>query len=274
MQQYRPGQRRSLRSGLAALALLGAVGLVAGSGAPAAAQQVVGEVRDASGRAVGQAYIGLLDEEQELVAATLARDDGSFVLTAPGPGWFYLTIRQIGYRTLFDGLYELREGRRLEIEAVMHPMAVALDSLEVSVRGEVSRLEMVGFYERQDRGFGHFMVREEIMATGGRYLAHALQRLPRVTVLEPRPSLGRFDGLQNPELYIRSGGQRCDPAFYLDGVRTATLGGPLRPDDFVDIEHVEAVEVYTGMSQAPLQYSEPGACAVVLVWTHHTPPIR
>ncbi|HZD03394.1 MAG TPA: Plug domain-containing protein, partial [Longimicrobiales bacterium] len=194
-----------------------------------------------------------------------------FVLDAPGAGSYYLAVRQAGWQTLFDGPYDLGRGSPLEVEAVMHPLPFAMDSVLVRVEGKVGRLAAVGFYERQRRGFGRFLEREEIEATAGRHLTDALRRLPRVAVVDPRPVLGRPDGLLNPQLYIRTGGELCTPTLYLDGIAVATRDGPLRPDDYLTPGDVEAVEVYAGPSEMPAQYSPYGACAVVLVWSRHTP---
>ena len=66
---------------------------------------------------------------------------------------------------------------------------------------------------------------------------------------------------------------QCTPTLYLDGA-VVLMGGsvarrPLRPDDYVTPDMLEAIEVFTGAAQAPIQYMPIAGCGVMLFWTRH-----
>ena len=44
---------------------------------------------------------------------------------------------------------------------------------------------------------------------------------------------------------------------------------PVRPDDWVVPEDVEAVEVYPGPASVPIQFQALAECGVLLIWTRH-----
>ena len=239
----------------------------------AGAQHAEGVVRDETGVPISHVYVTLLDEAQKLAAAALTVKDGSFTIHAPSSGAYHLRVARIGYRTLVDGPYRITRGDPLEVSVVMHPLPLGLEPLEVTVEGGVARLAAVGYYERKEAGFGHFVEREEIHRTGPMRLTDVLRRLPRVFV-----SQSPAGGL-NPALLLRGGGAGpCSPTLYVDGVVVAQGGGarwrPVRPDDWVVPEDVEAVEVYPGPASVPVRFQALAECGVLLIWTRHASPNR
>lgn len=238
--------------------------------AAAGAQHAQGVVEDTDGRPINEVYVTLLDESQKLVAAALSSDDGSFRIAAPSSGAYYLRLARIGYLTLFDGPYRVTRRDPLEARVVMHTLPVRMDPLEVSVSSRVERLAAVGFYERKEAGFGHFLEREEILRTAPMHLTDVLRRLPRMYVIEPPP------GQLNPGLLVRGGAEGyCPPTVYLDGVVAAQGGGgggpPVYPDDWLIPEDVEAVELYTGPASVPVRFGALAECGVLMIWTRHQP---
>lgn len=239
----------------------------------ARAQHAEGVVRDETGLPISHAYVTLLDEAQKLAAAALTGEDGSFTIHAPSSGVYYLRVARIGYRTLVDGPYRITSGDPLEVSVVIHPLPLGLEPLEVTVEAEVARLAAVGYYERKEVGFGYFVEREEIRRTGPMLLTDILRRLPGVSVSWSSPT-----GL-NPALLMRGGGAgACSPTLYIDGVIVARGGGarqrPVRPDDWVVPEDVEAVEVYPGLASVPIRFQALAECGVLLIWTRHAPLAR
>ncbi len=55
----------------------------------------------------------------------------------------------------------------------------------------------------------------------------------------------------------------CTPIVVLDGLR---LGNPIRIDDILTVNEVEALEVYQG-SETPIQYTNITTCGVIMLWT-------
>lgn len=272
-----PGAARTVGALLALAAQAVAPGVPAAPAGPLAAQSVEGVVRDAQERPLQAAYVALLDEDRESVSTTETDEEGRFEIRAPTPGSYYVYVNRLGYRSLVDGTFTLREGEPLEVWVVMHPEPIPMEGVTGAVEGRVQRLASVGFYERKEAGFGHFIEREELRRRIGNYVTDAFRSVPRMAVHEPRPSLVGAGELVHPRLMVRQGGRTCSPTFYVDGAevhRGGANSGPLRPDDFLHPEDLEAVEIYTGAASVPLQYQARSPCGLVLVWTRHTPRIR
>jgi hypothetical protein len=244
--------------------------------APAlAGQEVRGKVVDAeSAEPVVLAYVGLLAPGRELVVASLAGSDGSFSVRAPAPGSYFLYVTRTGYRAVLDGLFELGEDGLIEVAIGMTLAPVVLGPVVVGVEGRARDLRTVGYYERRDRGLGHFIEREEIQRTAIDDLTDAMRGIPSLVVETPAPSLLIPVGVLNPRVLVRSGTGTCTPALYVDGVVVAfgsrsrlDAGMTVRPDDFVDPSDVEAVEIYTSPAETPPEYESTGGCGVLLIWT-------
>jgi len=236
---------------------------------PAPAQTIRGRVVDSvSGEPVTLAYVGLLTDGQDLAVAALAGSDGDFTLRAPSAGSYFLYVARTGYRPLIEGVFELGADGVLEIRVGLKAVPIALEPLVVVAERDKSPLERVGFYERAGLGLGRFLIREEIERTAIDKLADAFRNIPRLHVITP-PLLG-FRAMQNPELRIQRGSESCSPTLYVDGAIVAfggRSGRPVRPDDYASPGDVEAIEVYLGPSQVPIQFEAIDGCGVVLIWT-------
>jgi hypothetical protein len=237
------------------------------------AQVIRGTIVDSETREpVVLAYVGLLAPGRELVVAGLAEFDGTFSLEAPQEGSYFLYVDRTGYRPILDGLFELGAGGELELSIGMRPEPVELTPLVVGVEGGVADLSAVGFYERRDRGFGHFIERETIERVAVDNLTDALRNIPRLQVTTPAPSAVAPTQVLSPQIFVRYGTEYCSPTLYIDG-RPVVFGTTqatrraVRPDDFVDPSEVEAVEVYTSPADTPLVYENTGGCGVVVIWT-------
>jgi hypothetical protein len=60
----------------------------------------------------------------------------------------------------------------------------------------------------------------------------------------------------------------CAPAVFLDGIlmEGAAQAGGL--DRIVQPSEIQGMEIYTGITRVPLQYSTPGSrCGVIVLWT-------
>jgi hypothetical protein len=248
--------------------------LVAAFPVTVSAQSVEGEVLDQRQRPVTGVYVGLFDGERNLVASSTSDGRGLFTVTARETGDYFVYMTRIGYRSLYDGPFELTEGQVLELFAVIHPFPIAVEGLDVDIPiGVVPRLKAVGFYERKARGFGHFIEREDIEKYEHGFLTDILRRVPRVDVSDRAPTGTSFRDLRSPELVFTAGGRYCVPAAFMDGVMVSAGGrfatATLYPDDHARPSDVEAIEVYTSPAQSPTQYQPIGGCGVLLIWTRH-----
>lgn len=231
------------------------------------AQEVRGEVLDKVRRPVAGAYIGLFDEDRNLVAAGFADEKGDFSITAPEEGTYFVLMSRIGYRSLYDGPFELVDDGALRLFAVMHPFPLAIDGLEIEVDGAVARLVEVGFYERRARGFGYFLERDELGDHAGGTLTEWFRRIPVVDVIESVSS--RLPGER--ALVMSRNGRSCEPTLYVDG-RLTGHGGEGPPPPISPYEpwvpgDLQAVEVYTTISGRPIEFQVVGSCGLVLLWT-------
>lgn len=247
--------------------------LVTAFPAAASGQSVAGEVLDERQRPVSGVYVGLFDDQRDLVASSTSDGRGLFTVAARETGDYFIYLTRLGYRSLYDGPFELEEGEVLELVAIMHPFPIAVEGLDVDVPiGAVPRLEAVGFYERKARGFGHFIEREEIEKHENGFLTDILRRLPRVEVSQWAPRGTSLHDLRSPRLVFRTGGGYCVPSLFMDGVMRSAGGGfnrALYPDEHARTPDVEAMEVYTSRAQSPAQYQPIGGCGVLLIWTRH-----
>ena len=104
---------------------------------PAGAQTVQGRAVDRdTQQPVGDASVVLVDAEGDAVATGRTRADGSFRLTAPGPGEYRLTASRIGYRTMLSAAVPLAAGQVVDVEARISPSPVALDTTTVRVAAQ------------------------------------------------------------------------------------------------------------------------------------------
>ncbi len=236
----------------------------------AGAQTVRGRVIDSvSGDPITLAYVGLLTEGQNLAVAALASTDGRFTLRAPIGGSYFLYVARTGYRSLMEGVFELGDDGVFEMQVGLKPVPIAIEPLLVVAERDKTLLERVGFYERAALGSGHYLIREQIERTAIDKVTDAFRNIPRLQVVATRPLLGS-GAMQNPELRVQRGSGSCSPTLYLDGAIVAFGGrsGPaVRPDDYLVPGDIEAIELYLGASQVPVQFNAIDDCGVVLIWT-------
>lgn len=240
-----------------------------------AAQEVRGEVIDKLRRPVSGAYIGIFDEERNLVVGGVADEDGVFSVTAPEEGTYYVLMSRIGYRSLYDGPFDLVDEGALELFAVMHPFPIAVDGLDIEVEAAEARLVEVGFYERQAKGFGYFLEREDLEQYTNRTLNEAFRKIPGVRIAGSTPPGISGPGAIRPgALVMTRNGGLCSPTVYIDGTLAGHGGNwagmPIRPDERLMAGDLEAVEVYTTTAGQPLEFQASGGCGLVLIWSRHT----
>ncbi len=192
--------------------------------------------------------------------ATVTDEDGRFSLSEMVPGRHDVVFTHLGYRRRSVSIeVEAAHVVRLQVELAVE--AIALDPIEVTVDRQDRNLQSVGFYQREEDGWGDFLDREDLEYWNPVQLTSALTRFPGVTtVADPRmPSRGF--------LALRRQGTTCIPTVYLDGVRIGGGRDPAGIDDIVNPDVVAGVEVYRNTAGMPPQYWGTGsACGVVLIW--------
>ncbi len=186
---------------------------------------------------------------------TLTDDRGRFLLVGLQPGVQVLRSALLGYVERSDTIYIPRD-ESLEVEIQLTRDPVQLKPIEVTVRSRI--LERNGFFARRASGYaGHFFTRDDVIERDPRTLTELLRPLPGVRLM--RSGIEGDMVVFERAINLRGGGL-CQPALFLDGVRSQIR----MYDAILDPSHVEGIEVYTGAA-SPGRYNDP--CGVVLVWT-------
>lgn len=174
---------------------------------------------------------------------------GVFSLSAVPPGDYTLHVTLLGYEALEHEIHLSPEsGVELQIELASE--VIALEPVVVETVRE-SWLARAGFYERQRRGFGRFLTREEIEERAPHLVTDLFRTVPGVSV---------STGGAGAVVTMRGG---CHPDVFLDGMR---MMPPFDFDDYLGIQDVEGVEIYRDTTPPP-QYASISGCGSIVVWT-------
>jgi len=257
--------------------LLGGIILLGVLSVPAHGQVLMGQVLEGtSGRPISDARLTLLHPDSRALGdPVLSDENGRFMLSAPGPGEYYLRAEKLGYLAIVDGIFafDAVEGR-LNVSVYMAPQPVDLAGIEarVEMRRIRRNLRVAGFYDRADAGFGIFVGPEEIKSRLTINVSDYLRRVPGIRFRDGRVL---FRSRPDPRSI---GDGLCEPTVYLDGVQL--INGSLTPggaasgqglDDRVRPEEVVGIEVYRRLTEIPMEYyvnrPDQAFCGVLVVWT-------
>ena len=107
------------------------------------AQTVSGRLIDGLARVpVDKAFIVLLDDAGSELDRVLTNPLGQFSVTAPGAGTFQLRSERIGFRAGLSDPFEVVADGNHDIEMLVNPVVIRLDTLTVS--GDSKRCRLVG----------------------------------------------------------------------------------------------------------------------------------
>ncbi len=237
-----------------------ALGLCCVSVGPLSAQVVRGRILEAGeDRPVSLAAVSLLAKDAVEVGSTLTDEDGRFQLSPGASGGFYLYVEALGFVPKLEGSLILTEADTVEVEVFLAPAPIPVEPLVVEAKPRSRRLEMSGFPERKQAGLGAFIEREEIEKRDPRFLSDLFRTRPGFRVIGGVGG-GFLVSRRTSSFYYGT----CAPLIYLDGLPMER--GAI--DRLIQPSLVEAIEIYSGISQLPAQYSgAESACGVVLVWT-------
>ena len=221
----------------------------------AAGAQVAGVVADRrSGRPLRAAEIRVRSADsaaEDPDWAGTSDEDGRFRSALLPFGEYDITIDAPPY-TALDGSFTLSEAGLFNLRAEMVGPEYELDPI-IAVAGRESRLEAVGFYERRDVGLGNYLTRDELLVLNPSRISDVFREVPGARVV---PGVG---GL-NDQVRLRG---NCVPIVVLDGIR---LANPIRLDNVLAVNDIEAVEVYQGAT-TPIEYVSITTCGVIMIWT-------
>ena len=217
-----------------------------------------GVVRDDNGRPVPNARVGLLDGGRSVTTSS----DGRFALANATAGTQTLELRAIGFEPTRRTVV-LKSNAPTETDTItLGRTAQKLASIRVLGTRKDGRLTRFGFDERRRHGLGFFLNAEEIQSKSGIYLGDVLRFAPGVTTEYTRR--GRVFTMRST-----ANGDRCSPAYFLDGMRWYALEGSpiLELERFLTLRDVAGVEVYRSGSGMPMQFDTGSGCGSIAFWT-------
>jgi hypothetical protein len=235
-----------------------ALALALGPGA--AAQTIRGTLRDRdTDRPIQFGRVMLLTESGDSVAATLTNADGRFSVSAREPGGFYLKASALAYRETTAGIFDLDRGGEMTLEFRIYSVPINLGEILVNAPGGVRPGALIenGFYQRMQSGLGRFFTPAELQKTMALKATDVFFNIPRVSVVP--------DGLGYRVKMLAPLGD-CDPTLWVDGV---PLIGGATDQNLPPMSVIEAIEVYRGGAELPLQWggTTSQGCGAIVVWT-------
>ncbi|HEV2733418.1 MAG TPA: carboxypeptidase-like regulatory domain-containing protein [Longimicrobiaceae bacterium] len=210
-------------------------------------------------------------------AEGVSSESGWVRLAGVQPGRVFVLVTRIGYRPTEFTLEVPATG--LEVDVEMEPAPVAVQGVTAVGRKENRALAMGGFYRRKETGTGTFLTREDIARTGAMRTSEVFRRVRGVRVVHAGGNTYKLQsvryGLSMSQTMgaIPRGGRRnmqvagsnyvCQMLVFVDGIQQQ-----LDEIDDLQMESVEAIEVYRGSGEVPVEYKViNAACGVVVIWT-------
>lgn len=233
------------------------------------AEGVPGIVGDSVGRIVGRVVDRESEDPVRDAAVRLSDREGGILTDESGhfafigiPGGSHLLRVEHPFFADRSSCVTVPFGRSVELEVVLAPEPVALDSLRVTVEEVRTRwLERQGFYRRRDMAGGIFFTRRDIVDEDPARLSSLFRGKSGVELDD-----GRLKPRHPPTTILTT--PECDPQFFVNGRRMRL---PLGIDTYQPGD-VEAIEAYFGESRLPAQFNVGrAACGIVVIWLRVRP---
>ena len=209
----------------------------------------------------GRPVSGAIVEVWQTGLSTSTDSSGRFELASLPVGTHALEVRRIGFAPHRIPV-QLAARSPTAVQVVLDKQVRMLDAVRVSARTLYSR-RGAEIEQRRQRGFGHFILRDELERSPTARVTDVLQRVPGVRVY---PNQGG-----NIVAFTRGSTAfgPCRPTVYLDGHK---LGTAEDLDFLASVNSLEAIEVYTSATQAPAEYWG-GGCGAIVLWTRVEPKL-
>jgi hypothetical protein len=209
---------------------------------------MVGFVRDVNGGPIEGVSVVVHGEK----STTDKR--GAFNLLTKSSDTASISLRRVGFEPI-DALINARNGMWDTVIVQMDPAVSVLNEVKVTDNFNARAGGIRGFEEREKRGLGQFVGRDEIVDRGSQKLTDILRTKKGVMIVRGRLRFAAFG--RNTV---------CQPNVYLDGTKA-----PGMEVDEITAQSVQAIELYANMSTVPLEFQSVGAqttpCGTVVIWT-------
>ena len=236
--------------------------LAAGAQAPAAASGlrsgvVSGVVRDSAGTVVVGAEVGVVGA----LGRGTTGSDGTFRMAAVPVGRHTVVARRLGFRP-DSSVVEVAGGDTAQVTLRMAAVAYRIAPVVVEAGRQRYTGRLAGFYERRERGMGHYFTQEDIDRRNPMRVSDLLRGVPGLRIIPQR----------NGESVITLRNQRCTPFIWIDGA--PATAGFLNPDYFAP-NTLAAIEVYAGPASVPpelMGVRGRGSCGVIALYSRMSEP--
>lgn len=228
-------------------------------------------VEDSSGRALA----GVEIEVQGTGRTGVTNAFGHYHIDSIPVGWHLVLFRYVGYQPVRQRV-NLRDGATSRSDALLVPFAATLDSVVVTGSSKKPRgIGLEGFEERRALGFGRFIDSTTLRNATIMRLTDLLRRngveVRRVWV----PERSRFEEWAVSRRVRGPSGAPCPMQVFLDGmaIYKSRSPGQIPPDmrTLFDVSALEAVEIYRGPAETPLEFGGPGAdCETIVLWSRRS----
>lgn len=218
-----------------------------------------GHVTDGSS---GEPVVGASLRLEGTDLRTLSDGDGRFSLFDVPPGRQVLRVEHLLYGIQADSLV-VQPDVIVSLDVSLTSSAIVLEPLTVTAERRGRTPGQAGFYDRLERGIGHFVTEEQIRERQARQISEVLRAVPGLGVTCGMPTVEGSGCYYEFARARRLDSRTCPVVFFLDGSRTSQeIIEVLRPT------HILGVEVYSGLADVPARFRRgpDTRCGVVVVW--------
>jgi Carboxypeptidase regulatory-like domain/TonB-dependent Receptor Plug Domain len=224
--------------------------------------RLIAHVRDNAGRVAVNAEVSVLGIAQS------ARTDANGVARLIGipAGSVTLQTRALGFAPA-SRIVALRTNAARDVDVVLDRNAVILATMKIV--GRAPGRDRVGLNDRMRSGMGHYLTRDQFQKDAPFDLGDVLRRMPGLWREYVRGNAIYTMRGSTSLAVLGSGGNRCRPTFFLDGMPLFGIDDSYfgAPEHYILADEVEAVEVYSGLGTIPAQFDRHNGCGSILVWT-------
>ena len=214
---------------------------------------VRGVVVDTGGGPVADADVSIV------AARRLTKTDsaGAFRLARLPHDSVEVLVRRMGYKP--RRVMALPRDTMAVVRVVLNRDPAMLAGVRITADMERRRTGIEDFYRRRARGVGTYFTRDDFVNHNTHRASDVLRSVPGIRFIRIPGGNGiRF----NSSSIVR---RDCAPMIWLDGQRAPGL----EMDD-VSASDIEGLELYSGPSTTPVQFSQHSAsstCGTIVIWT-------
>jgi hypothetical protein len=243
-------------------------------------------VDDVSGRPIEEAVVDLVDAEDRILGQDVTDINGWFSIPVPDGETYQLRSGGLGYLPTLSTEFSLEAGQTLGAELRMGVSPVRIEGIEAVVEGGIEMgLDRVGFYDRQQIGFGQVRTPEDLEKNPPLDLSDLFRGINGIKLIQRTP-FADMEILSARRVF----GDPCRPSISVDrviiqrGRRLARLSASAREleravgggretrrsfwQDLVSVHEIAAIEVYAGQGGLPHWVAgDVSPCGAVLFWT-------